>query len=259
MKFARTAVLIADSFGSPFEELKAHIQPLVWKKILDVDVYYMRGKQPNRKSQMLNNLSEKYRYSKSSPVQKLADNLLLAPKSWKPPSILVSESDINVDVDEGLRNLGIKSLSCYRYLYECGYQNIYKTTLSSLVNPIVFNQLIASIPSTKPFYSGTVIDIGRRPFVSGANLFLNRKATGDLLSKRRYWQNGLLDDVAIGRLLNNCFTDQGIRTINVQNLEQLNNLDSDEISNCMHFRCKSSETPRNDVQLMAKLLEKLSL
>ena len=258
MKRSRTAVLIADSFGTPFRELKSEIQTLIWSPISNVDVYYMRGSRPNKFSEFQNQMSEKMRYSKLWPIQRATDNLLLSKKSRNIPSASFANHDINVEVNEGLRNLGLKSLSAYKVLLESGYEVVYKTTLSSIVQPNLFHESVDAIPSQTPHYSGTIINSGEKPFISGANLFLNRKALELLLQKRNYWQHGLLDDVAIGRLLRGHLTDTGLKTINVESLEQVEKLTKREITGTMHFRCKSSETPRNDVEIIKLMISKIS-
>ena len=259
MNRSKTAVLIADSFGSPFEELKSEIQPLIWKSVPDIDVYYMRGHVPNTLAAFQNKTSEKLRYSKLWPVQRLADNMLLSGKSRNIPSVSITNFDINVNVNEGLRNLGLKSLSAYNFLFESGYEIFYKTTLSSLVHPKQFSSLIDTIPSQKPYYSGTLISFGKKPFISGANMFLNRIAVETLLNKRTYWQHGLLDDVAIGRLLSDHLADFEIKTVNIQSLEQVEKLTDKEIESNLHFRCKSSKNKRDDVEIMKQLISKMNL
>lgn len=259
MNRSRAAVLIADSFGSPFEELKSEIQPLIWNFASDVDVYYMRGHKPNRFSEMQNKTSEKLRYSNLWPIQRITDNLLLSRKSRHIPSVSVTNSDLKVDVNEGLRNLGLKSLSAYNFLFESGYEIFYKTTLSSLVHPKQFMALIDTIPKQTPCYTGTVIKFGNKPFISGANLILNRKAVKILLQKQNHWQHGLLDDVAIGRLLAGFLNDFEIKTLNIHSLAQVENLTKQEIESNMHFRCKSSNTNRDDVQIMRRLISKMDL
>lgn len=258
VKRSRTAVLIADSFGSPFSELKAEVQTLIWSPISNVDIYYMRGFRPNKFSEFQNQMSEKMRYSKLWPIQRATDNLLLSKKSINIPTASFANHDIKVEVNEGLRNLGLKSLSAYKALMDFGYEIVYKTTLSSIVQPKLFQEAVENIPSNTPHYTGTVIHFGEKPFISGANLFLNRKAIEILLRKRTYWQHGLLDDVAIGRLLRGYLSDTGLNSINIESLEQVEKLTKKEITRTMHFRCKSSKTPRNDVEIIKLMNSKMS-
>ena len=257
MNHAKTAVIIADSYGSPFEELKTRIQPEIWSGISDIDVFYMRGTRPTFPSDILNKTSEHLRYSKLWPLQRTCDNFVLNSRFRKIPKVLVTENQINVDINEGLRQLGRKSLAAYQYLYESGYENIYKTTLSSIINPTPFAKVIALIDSKKPQYTGTIINFGKYPFVSGANLLMNRRAVKILLNKKGLWQHGLLDDVAIGRLLGDYLVDFSLRTINIQKIEEVDVLSQNDISNNMHFRCKSSNTPRNDLEIMQKMIGKI--
>jgi hypothetical protein len=80
-----------------------------------------------------------------------------------------------------------------------------------------------------------------------------------LLKKRTYWQHGLLDDVAIGRLLSDHLADFEIKSVNIQSLEQVEKLTNKEIGSSLHFRCKSSKIKRDDVEIMKQLISKMNL
>ena len=257
MKRSRTAVLIADSFGSPFEELKSQIQPELWQNISSADVFYMRGLKPSRATEIQNKISESLRYGRMRPLQRTYDNFAINTKFKRMPGISMTKNEILVNVSEGLRYLGLKSLAAYDFLYKSGYEIIYKTTLSSIINPNLFTKVIDSIDSDAPLYTGTVINLGKHQFVSGANLILNRKATSILLERKGDWNHGFLDDVAVGRLLKNYLIDLGLRTKNLENLDDVKSLSAYDLSNVIHFRCKSSEVPRNDLDIMKSLLDRL--
>jgi hypothetical protein len=154
-----------------------------------------------------------------------------------------------MEIPEGLRYLGVKILTCLEVLYNFGYDVVYKTTLSSIVIPQNFQSAISSIRAEEMFYGGTLIKSGCHPFASGANLMINRKTMEFLLSHKSKWNHGLLDDVAIGRLLENIVPIAPLETLNVSSTSQVDELQSKELSKVMHIRCKSDLPKRNDVEI----------
>ena len=140
----KIAIVIADSSGEPFEEIKTSLHPGIWERLafLGVDIFYVKGEEPTGLQQILNNFSEGFRYSKFWPVQNLLDRFLLLKFNSRIPSCSVNQQFIEVKICEGLRTLGVKMLSAYRYIYQENYDYIFKTTLSSIVNEEVFLSFI---------------------------------------------------------------------------------------------------------------------
>lgn len=252
------AVLIADSFGYPFEEIREIVQPLIWRFPGHPDLYYMRGKNPNVLQKRLNTFSDTQRYSKFWPIQRSFDQVQLGLSSKFPKHIEPHTNHLEIDISEGLRYLGLKFFTALKYLYEMKYDIVYKTTLSSIVIGDNFKRQTDSIDLSSPFYGGTPINFGRHPFASGANLMLNRKAIAELIILQKRWNHGLLDDVAIGRLLENSVSITEISSLSISSLTELEHLSDDELHSMTHFRCKSSLPIRNDVEIMLSLYERLS-
>ena len=108
-----------------------------------------------------------------------------------------------------------------------------------------------------PFYGGTPINFGSHPFVSGANLMVNRKTLEIIMSSLSKWNHGLLDDVAIGRLLEDKVSIYPIPSKNFSAVDDVKACLTEDIKNTMHFRCKSSSIERDDVAIMTEVLRKL--
>lgn len=257
MSERKIAVLIADSFGEPFETIKETIQPKLWDRLPEIDIFYMRGYQPNSIQSILNTFTDNTRYKKCWPVQRLFDQLQLALISKKKYEIVRENKDLVINLPEGLRYLGLKLIKNLDYLFIEKYDVVYKTTLSSLVNPKKFKTTTSQIDLSKPYYGGTPINFGDHPFVSGANLMLNRKTIEIILNSVNHWNHGLLDDVAIGRLLQGKVPITPIASMNLSSVEQSSSCSIREIDGTMHFRCKSSKLERDDVAIMNNLFKRI--
>jgi hypothetical protein len=253
----KIAVLVADSFGEPFESIKIEIQPRLWQPLSDVDVFYMRGRKPNLIQTGFNLFTDNLRYKKAWPIQRLVDQQQISLISRKKYTATLEKGDLNVNVPEGLRYLGLKLIQSLKYIYHHEYDVVYKTTLSSIVNPTVFQQISHQIDHSEPFYGGTPINFGTHPFVSGANLMMNRKTLEIVLNSLKKWNHGLLDDVAIGRLLEDKVSIHPIASINFSTLDDAKAWPLEDIKTTMHFRCKSSSVERDDVAIMIEALRRI--
>lgn len=253
----KVAVLVADTFGKPFESIKRDIQPRVWDFSQTIDVYYMIGVRPTKVESLLNKFTDSVRYSKLWPLQRLFDRYQLALFARRGHNVVKKGNELRVDIPEGLRYLGLKVIECVKFLHEQNYDIIYKTTLSSFVNPKVFSGTIEKVQLDSPFYGGTPVNFGTHPFVSGANLMINRRTSEIILSSLDYWDHGLLDDVAIGRLLEGRVAITPVRSINLNFPGDIDKYTDPELKMVMHFRCKSSNVYRNDVAIMSQALKRI--
>lgn len=257
MLTSRVAVVIADSYGEPFESIKSEIQPTLWKFDSHLDTFYIKGNAPNKIQSSLNRFTDSKRYSKMWPIQRIFDQTQIGIRSRKGVAFNLVGEDLHFDIPEGLRYLGLKVISSLAYLYERQYDVVYKTTLSSLVNQQKFLNEISKIDQAKPYYGGTRVNFGRHPFVSGANLMINRKTIEILLSSKNRWNHGLLDDVSIGRLLESRVEISEISTLNISTLDDLEMYNPADLAKVTHFRCKSSNLVRNDLEIMRELKKRL--
>ena len=255
----KIAIVIADSSGEPFEEIKTSLHPGIWERLafLGADIFYVKGEEPNGLQQILNNFSEGLRYSKFWPVQNLLDRFLLLKFNSRIPSCSVNQQFIEVEIREGLRTLGVKMLSAYRYIYQENYDYIFKTTLSSIVNEEVFLGFIEDLPKEGIIYGGTPVNFGKHPFASGSNTLLNRAALEFIFDHVNHWNHGFLDDVAMGRIFEGIVEVTPIASLHIDSMDQINRISSHEIKQTIHFRCKSRSEPRNDVEIIQELKKRL--
>jgi hypothetical protein len=164
-----------------------------------------------------------------------------------------------VKVPEGLRYLGPKFLASAKYLFDDGYDLVYKTTLSSVVQHELFLAKLKTMSSDKLIYAGSKIGARDKSFVSGANLLINKEMFNIIYKDRVWWDFADYDDVALGKIARkNNVKILEVETLNLDSLESLAKYSDLELRKIMHFRCKSSAIPRNDGEIISGLLERLS-
>jgi hypothetical protein len=256
----RVAILIADSQGAPFSEIKAKLHPGIWSDLdlSDFDIYYTLGRKNNHFLQVFNIVIEKLRYSRFNFYQRVINLLTLTLRGiFLPKAVLEGKNQIRVDIPEGLQFLGIKILASLKLLVKLEYDLIIKTTLSSVFNPELLRKLISELDFETRIYCGPIVQNGRDQFVSGASLILNGETVKLIYQNRFRWNQWVLDDVAIGRLLRDKVEIQPVRTSNLETISEVNNLSESEIKNTLHFRCRSIEIPRNDIELLTIMVRRI--
>lgn len=251
----RAAVIIADSYGKFFESIKDFNEKNVWTSLKSqgIDVYYTIGLEPRANYQKFADFREKMRFTKFAKIFELLDLILLFPKNLLPPKARISENTIEVSCIESLRTLGIKDLISIEKLRTLGYNIIVKTTLSSVVNPKAFLELVRNVDQNSMFYGGPLVAYKTRTFVSGSFVVINAKTADFLIKRRRCWNNGKLDDLAIFGLLDGKVEQTAINSMSISNYDEIKSINEETLAKTVHFRCKSSELDRKDLQIMKEL------
>ena len=252
----KVAILIADTYASPFSEIKAAIHPQIWTELgfNKVDVFYSSGFQNGSLMRRFNLKMEDLRYSKYSFFQRILNLLMLTPVGLLlPEARLISKHEIRVPIPEGLQFLGIKILSSLELLEKLGYGVVIRTTLSSVLNRTHIDEILAKTNPEAELYCGPTVNHGKEEFISGSGLILSAKTIRVLIAKRIWWNHWVLDDVAIGRILKGRAKLEKITSLNLGNLREIQDLSDETISSTAHFRCRSTESPRNDVELIRYL------
>lgn len=259
-RFLRVAVLIADSSAEEFQEIKSTFHPQLWnfEHTHDFSVFYVKGRAPKQTEKILNSLTNEFRYTKLWPIQNVFDRIELRRYSKSRANVVCEGSELLCNTPEGLRYLGAEMLAAYQYLFSSGFDLIFRTTLSTVVNPRAFMAELNKIPMDRPFYGGNIINFGGHPFVSGANTYINSQC-GDLISRlASTWNHGFLDDVALGRILEKWVIPSQVDGINVSNISEVYQLTDLEVLNTPTFRCRTFTKPRTDVAVMREMLSRIS-
>lgn len=256
----KIAILLADSYGEPFEEIRNICLNRIWSyENPKIEIFTMIGKKENKISKVMNLTSNSLKYSRFWPLQRVLDKTTLVKYKFKLPKVNQVENILQVDISEGLRYLGPKFLASIQHLYNCGYDVIYKTTLSSVVQVEKLAEILLKSDLNSILYAGSVIEVGERRFVSGANLALNRKTVELVINSHYKWDFADYDDVALGKIARTKnISIIEISTLNIESLTKLKSYSDSELRKIVHFRCKSIENPRNDIQIIDALLDRMA-
>ena len=255
----KIAVLIADSHGEPFETIRKKCLEEIWQKTpSEISVFTMIGKEVDFFTRILNAVSSRLKYSALWPIQRLFDKITLQRFKCRLPSVQLDDNVLKVEVSEGLRYLGPKYLASVQFLFNEGYDIVYKTTLSSVVQKDLLLNLLENVKPDIAFYAGSIVYSGNRQFASGANVALNQTMFNLVTMNLKKWDFADYDDVALGKIAaqENVVISE-ISTMNIGSVQELNLLTESQLSRTVHYRCKSKDSPRNDVEIIDKLLKRL--
>jgi hypothetical protein len=259
-KKLRVAILIADSHDEFYQNIKKQIHPKIWSQFKEnqIDIFYAIGKKTEMKSLILNMVIERIRWSKIRYFQYHFDRRTLSRYLEDQPEQKLLGDSIYIPIPEGLRFLTFKIYHSLVFLKNMGYDVVFRTTISSIVNYQEFMQIIRDIDPNEILYSGKIVEHLEIKFVSGASTLISAKAIQALERNKSRIDFGYLDDVAFGCVLQAFADDSRISSRNIGSLQELNSLSSSDLNSTLHFRCRSIENSRNDLEIMQALWVKLS-
>jgi hypothetical protein len=211
MKYHKIAVLIADVSEEPFVEIKAKMRELMGAdfQLNGVDFYYIKGRDLGVLRRANYNLIESIRYTNFWLLQYSYDYLSMMRYKFYRPQTRINGQEIHVNIPEGLSHLTIKMIAGFEVLEELGYEFVYRTTLSTVINLDLLLNYANCLGLRKEVYAGYLVDFNTHPFISGSSTLLNAKAIKVLSQNRRRLNFARLDDVAIGRIFETFEKDQG--------------------------------------------------
>jgi hypothetical protein len=152
-----------------------------------------------------------------------------------------------------------KTLSALNYaLLECDFDFVVRTAPTSLWNPMELRRKLTLLgPSMGAF--GTVREFSGKKYIEGSNLVISRDIVSKLVNNPHLFNFGIIDDVAIGRVL----TQLNIPMIDwprprIERLWDFYDLRYGDFSRIYTFRCRSSspyneKVLNNEIRTLRKL------
>lgn len=229
---ARTLILVIVSFDKPvyYEMLRA------WKQRNLQNVWFIQCKPPGEWiGDIVNDL----------PEQSLCDCLELD----------IQNQTLYIKGDEclipGILHKTVEALSFFLST-DPSIEYVWRTNLSSVVDVDRLEKYLDTIPSTK-FYGGYIGKAVNENifFASGAGFLMSRDVAEYVVANKASLRYDLIDDVAIGALLEPKFGIVPIDRIWVQTGEE--DIESEKV---FHFRCESYQHLRT-VEFMQYVSDKL--
>ena len=259
----RKAVLVAMADEVPFSGIKEEIYPklVTYYSKRGYETFFVYGRGQNASEYKVRRYIEQIRWNQFHLILRLYDFFALTVYKWKKPKCYLSGKNIYVDVPEDIRHLSVKILSALSLLEEMNFEIIIRTTVSSILNLDVINNCLHSIKSPREIYGGRINQqVDGFIYVSGSLTIFNNKCVALLKKNLNKFDFTLIDDVAVGKLMNKLGISPSIRlsTLDIVNNEGLAQMSG--IGDFAQIRCKSGVRPQDriDSALMRAALEMLN-
>lgn len=264
----RVAILISHADQEPFKSIvQGFSRPSSFAvEEFSFDLFYFQGRQAGQLENWFRVKVESLRYSAFWPALRLYDSILLWLFSIYLPSANVATGAHNriflqTHSPEDQRHIAIKLYSALKYCEKKNYDYVLRTTSNSIFNITNLVIFLRSNMKSSILYAGREVKSFARPsFISGSFLILNKNAIKLLLASRATHNYGVLDDVAIGKIFSKSkseITKRYCESIDFPNVGSLRDYSSERLLGGLHYRCKATKNPRNDLEIMLELAKLL--
>lgn len=267
-------IVVFHTRQEPWEEIVQKGQFKTWVPISITQGYkvsYCFGPIPNRLTKKIDFWSENFRWHKGARVSTLrnAINKVLAkPFLGYIPNTYSSSYQgapegvhcINLRVWDLYSTGRWKQLAIFKHFLEqshCKYLVI--LTSAAYLQPELLRETLSKLDG-EAIYAGPLIQKDTKaPFVSGAQVVVNRRFAEISVSNPTFFPGEKLNDLGLALAAEK----MGIRpielpTVNFSSVDHIQNASEEVIKNNYHFRLKSFKSgKRNDVELFLKLREKI--
>ncbi len=146
-----------------------------------------------------------------------------------------------------------KTIKTIQYILreQWNFQYIFRTNLSSVVN---LNKLYSHIKQNSYNYAGVNVEYYGCLYASGAGILMSKDICNLLINNSIQLNYNIIDDVAIGYLLQDLNITLNVLTkIDIYE-DELELITSDMIDNNYHFRCKARYDYKNTLVCMKKII-----
>jgi hypothetical protein len=256
----KRAILVAMADESPFDLIRREIYPELESIYGEYgfETYFVYGRRQSNAGRYIRRKVEELRWNRSYLFLRAYDYIFLSIYKFINPRVTLEGQDIKVGVPEDLRHLSIKVLHATKFLESKGFEIVVRTTASSLLNPRLLNVICDSdVIEEDIFYGGRKVDQSDGfSFVSGSFTIFNGNAIKLLFQNRHKLDYSLIDDVCFGKFFKaNATKILNFNSVNVTSISDL--IDINDISQIIHFRCKTGVYDRKDIEMMKILLKQL--
>jgi hypothetical protein len=245
---------------SPFDVIRREIYPELESIYGEYgfETYFVYGRRQSNAGRYIRRKVEELRWNRFYLFLRAYDYIFLSIYKFINPRVTLEGKNIKVGVPEDLRHLSIKILHAARFLESKGFEIVVRTTASSLLNPKLLNVICDSdLIGEDIFYGGRKVDQSDGfSFVSGSFTIFNSHAIRLLFQNRQKLDYSLIDDVCFGKFFRANATEiLNIDSVNVTSISDLDVIN--DISQIIHFRCRTGVYDRKDVEVMRTLLKQL--
>lgn len=167
----------------------------------------------------------------------------------------IVEDKIYSTAQEGLYNIGYKTLDSFDLLKNFNFDYLFRTNSSSYIIQENLIKFLANKPR-KNFYSGIIGNYNDISYCSGSGYFISRDIFDKVLFHRNEWNHQLIDDVAIGDLITNKI--KVLPDFSAKRLDLGSEKIYDSLKDHYHIRCKIQNNRKLDELHMKNIFNMLS-
>jgi len=156
---------------------------------------------------------------------------------------------------------GQRNIALYDwFLKDTDADFLYVTNSSSYINQRNLLRVIEQFNPNETIYAGNIyLTGGSEEFVSGAGKLLSRKSVEVIRDNWHKHSHETLEDVTLGRFMKNMgISAIPLMSVLVPTVDAVGTLSDSNLRSEFHFRCKSEEIPRKDVEIMRLLHDRIS-
>jgi hypothetical protein len=137
---------------------------------------------------------------------------------------------------------------------------LFMTNTSSYIKQRNLLKLVQELNPNDAIYAGYLLPEGEaKQFVSGAGKLLSRKSVELVRDNWKMYNHEALEDVALGVLMEKLgIPATPLSRVSLSTPEHVSEIQKDVIEREFHFRCKSQDIPRKDVEIMRLLHQKVT-
>lgn len=169
-------------------------------------------------------------------------------------SIKIDGDCLFIPCEDGIHNLGYKVLKSFEYVLEnIDFDYIYKMNCSSYLNKSMLKDIVLENQRDN-LYGGFLGRHNDINFASGAGTLLSKDLVKYIVDNKETWDHSLVEDVAIGKILNK------VSILPMDRVSIVDGVDIDKINTkCYHYRCKNNHNRENDIVIMRELHNRYKL
>jgi hypothetical protein len=262
-------VMIGIGLYKPWIDILFNGQEPTWlsdQRPDSVSVIHVHAKRLNTVGEKLDKFHEKMRFKSrfTALTLRITGEVILYPfrsriPKWQFSSqIFPCDRVIEIQIPDSYLSMKWKDLGTFKYFFEETDRDfLVLTNTSSFINLINLDLLLQRLPKSGTYY-------GPRPhdganFVSGSFRIFSRDVVLSILENSTSMRATLLEDVALGRLLNSLgITPSFFEFTMFSSTQEICDAKIEDLESVVHFRLKAGTNEnRQDVQLMKALHKKL--
>lgn len=199
---------------------------------------------------------EKIRWGRFGRLATICARILGKPFSLYRPKSELNDSNLILNIPEGLSFLGFKLLGSIDLMIDEDFDFLIYTNLSSYINTFRITEILSSVNPHLDFYGGKKLPSDINQGISGSFIVLSRRTCQKIKSSKLKWNHAYLDDIALLKIMQKFnIRPTFLDSLNIRGENELKLINRSELLKFSHFKCGPQLTgsTRTDYLIMQKL------